>query len=307
MLFNHNAVQALTCTTLCRNLPDLPMEPEKLTEPAISGPCIQLATDLATVVAIALVVYASSAVLHEAVGHGLTSVLLGGKVALIASTVCVPAGDPLGQNAARLVAAAGSVMNLSAAAVFRGLLSRFRAASPWLRYFFWLTMTVNGFIGAGYMAVPTLIGFGGWMNVLQGLQGYWFWRGSVICLGVILYGVIWYVAMRELQPFLSQEVSQSRSRAIKLTLIPYLAGGLAFCLAGLFNPVGMKLVLISAAAAAFGGTSGLVWLSVIAIRLKPGATVPPRALARNWRWIIMGLVSALLLIGVLGPGVRFHH
>jgi len=94
---------------------------------------------------------------------------------------------------------------------------------------------------------------------------------------------------------------------MKLTLIPYLAGGLAFCLAGLFNPVGMKLVLLSAAAASFGGTAGLVWLSVMARHLKPAASVPPVALARNGCWIVMGLSSTILLVGVLGPGVRFHH
>jgi hypothetical protein len=48
---------------------------------------------------------------------------------------------------------------------------------------------------------------------------------------VVLYGSVAYVAVRELQPFLSREVSERRSRVVKLTLIPYLAGGLAFCAA----------------------------------------------------------------------------
>ena len=39
--------------------------------------------------------------------------------------------------------------------------------------------------------------------------------------------------------------------------------------AGLFNPVGMKLVLISAAAGSLGGTSGLAWLSFYATGMKP--------------------------------------
>ena len=101
---------------------------------------------------------------------------------------------------------------------------------------------------------------------------------------------------------------ERRSRAVKLTLIPYLAGGLAFCAAGLFNPVGMKLVVISAAAASFGGTSGLVWLAPWASGTASVDRMPdpPVALARNQSWILLGLVSAAVSIGVLGRGVRFH-
>src|SRR5690242_7723135 len=112
--------------------------------------------DILSTVAVALVVYCISSILHEAVGHGPSCVLLGGKVGLIASTVCIPAGEPLGQGAARTVAAAGSLMILLAAFVFWRLLRVVKSVSPLTRYFLWLSMTVNGFIGAGYLAVPTL-------------------------------------------------------------------------------------------------------------------------------------------------------
>ena len=229
-------------------------------------------------------------------------------MACVASTACIPAGEPLGQGAARLVAAAGSVMNLIAAGVAWGFLRGLRTGPPFLRYFLWLSLAVNGFIGAGYLAVPTLIGFGDWMNVLQGLHPYWLWRGTIVALGVILYGVVAYVAAGELRPFLSRERSERRRRAVKLTLIPYFAGGVAFCAAGLFNPVGMKLVIISAAAASFGGASGLAWLgSWGAGSGRTDETPEPAiALARNWWCIALGISSAAVLICVLGRGVRFH-
>jgi hypothetical protein len=286
-----------------------PMETDRLTTPATGGEARHPPrVDIVTVTAVAVVVYTLFSILHEAFGHGLTCVLLGGKVACIASTVCIPAGEPLGQGANRLVAAAGSVMNLLAAGAFWILLRSLRTASPFLHYFLWLSLTVNGFIGAGYLAVPTLIGFGDWMNVLRGLHPYWLWRATIIGLGVVLYGAVAYVAVRELQPFLSREVSERRSRAVKLTLIPCLAGGLAFCAAGLFNPVGMKLVVISAAAASFGGASGLAWLASWAAGMASvdQTPEPPTALTRNRLWLAFGVGSAAFLMCLLGRGVRFN-
>jgi hypothetical protein len=103
-------------------------------------------------------------------------------------------------------------------------------------------------------------------------------------------------------------VSERRRRALKLTLVPYFAGGVAFCAAGLFNPVGMKLVIISAAAASFGGASGLAWLGSWAAgtTLVDKMPDPPAALSRNRGWIVIGVVSAAVLVCILGRGVRFH-
>ena len=219
MVIGHPNRDSLTRLSEDMSVTQQPMEADRLTTPATGGATLHPPhVDNVTVAAIAIVVYAISSILHEALGHGLTCVLLGGKVACIASMVCIPTGEPLGQGANRLVAAAGSVINLLAAGVFWGLLHTLRTASAVLRYFLWLSLTVNGFIGAGYLAVPTLIGFGDWMNVLQGLHPYWLWRASIIVLGFVLYGVVAYFAVRELQPFLSREVSERRSRALKLPL-----------------------------------------------------------------------------------------
>jgi hypothetical protein len=57
------------------------------------------------------------------------------------------------------------------------------------------------------------------------------------------------------------------------------------CIAGALNPKGMILVLISAAASTFGGTSGLLWATNW---LKRGTLIPygpaaePLPIRRNW-------------------------
>jgi hypothetical protein len=78
-------------------------------------------------------------------------------------------------------------------------------------------------------------------------------------------------------------------------------------LAGLPNPHGIWLVLISAVAAAFGGTSALAWMTQL---LRNQRRFPPSAevalsLPRSWAWVVVGAVTVSVFIVVLGPSIRF--
>jgi hypothetical protein len=107
----------------------------------------------------------------------------------------------------------------------------------------------------------------------------------------------------------SRTQSERRGRAWTLNLVPYLSGGIAYCVAGLFNPLGAELILISAAAASFGGTSALIWMSSWSAQKPPEDDTPqsPAVIERNWCWITIGSIALLLLIFVLGPGITFAH
>ena len=88
-----------------------------------------------------------------------------------------------------------------------------------------------------------------------------------------------------------------------LTVPAYAAGGVLFCLSGLFNPVGPILIAISAAAASFGGASGLLWLTQF---LRRGArSAEPAELDRSYVWIVAGWVASLIFVGILGPSIHF--
>jgi hypothetical protein len=123
-----------------------------------------------------------------------------------------------------------------------------------------------------------------------------------------LYVLFVCLALRELT-FLLESTSPGRERcALILTVVPYLTGGLLSCIAGLFNPVGMVLVAISAAAASLGGTSGLAWMAMLLRgpwfpRVEPPA---PFTIARSWTWIVAATILAVLFIAVLGPGLGFQ-
>jgi len=81
------------------------------------------------------------------------------------------------------------------------------------------------------------------------------------------------------------------------------------CIAGAFNPHGMILILISAAASTFGGTSALLW----APNLLRGTLIPygppaePMPIPKSWPLIVASGAVALAFIAVLGPSVRFSH
>jgi hypothetical protein len=76
--------------------------------------------------------------------------------------------------------------------------------------------------------------------------------------------------------------------------------------AGLFNPVGMILVGISAAASSFGGSSGMAWMTqCLGTKLVPKIPSEPLTLPRSRAWIIVAAITAAIFIGVLGRGVRF--
>src|SRR6266478_762209 len=78
------------------------------------------------------------------------------------------------------------------------------------------------------------------------------------------------------------------------------------CIAGALNPAGMYLVALSAAAATFGGTSGLVWMhnwlkDTKAIPL--GSEPEPPPLYRSYPCLVAAAFDAALFVVVLGPGV----
>ncbi len=263
--------------------------------------------DVPTVVAVAIVAYLCASVIHEGIGHGLTSVAVGARVEIVSSSFCQSAADEVSRGAQRAIQAGGTVANLAFGAVFWGLLRACRRAGTATRLFLWLSMLLNLLQAAGYLAVPTLFGFGDWHELLKGLSPHWAWRGSMIGAGVLLYGTFVYVGVRELEPLLGKDQLDRPVRLRRYTVLPYVAGGLAVCLSAAFNPISPVLIAISAGAASFGGASGLAWLSNWSIGRGPDARTPdvPPALPRSVTWLTLGAVGLVILVGVLGRGIRF--
>jgi len=260
------------------------------------------AADGFTLAAIGIVAYALASVLHEGVGHG-GACLISGRTPLAVSTVYMECSADT-----RLVIAGGTLINFGAAAVFFAL-ARLARRSPSLRFFCWLSMTVNLLTATGYFLFSGVGGFGDWAAFIQGLGPPWLLRLMLVILGGVGYLAAVLFSLFELRPLIGSDKVRRITRATHLMRIPYYTGGTLACIAGALNPLGWYLVALSAAASTFGGTSGLVWMAKWlrnTNRIPLGSEPEPAPIGRSWPWIVIAACAAIVFIAVLGPSVRFH-
>ena len=254
--------------------------------------------DTLTVIAITIVAGAISNVLHEAVGHG-GACLISGLHPIALSTVHFECSFD-----SRLVDAGGTIVNLIAGAIF--LFAAKAAHTPRLRLFFWLLTTFNLLSAGGYFLFSGVGNIGDWAAFIQGLHPAWAWRLALVALGIVTYPLFAFISLRILQPLLSPDQSTRLGRARRYLFIPYLTNGTLHTIAGLFNPVGMILVAISAMASSFGGCSAMLWMGSI---LRCSLIAPPNEesapVERNSAWIASAAIVAVVFIVVLGRGLRF--
>jgi hypothetical protein len=262
--------------------------------------------DRPTLVAIAVVAYALANLVHEGLGHGGACLLAGGRPLALSAIHFEEDPGTLDAVGEKWVAAGGTIANVIAGVLALVALRAARSAPATGRYFLWLFMTVNLLQAGGYWLFSGLGNIGDWANVIAGLSPGWVFRLGLAVLGSVAYCGVVLLSLRELAPFLGRGAGQWR-RALPLTVIPYLAGGILYVAAGFLNPVGWLLVLISAAAASFGGASALAWMAQL---LRNETRFPPHEgeappFPRSIPWLAAGLVVALPFVFVLGPGIRF--
>jgi hypothetical protein len=171
-------------------------------------------------------------------------------------------------------------------------------------------MTVNLYTATGYFLFSGIGGIGDWGDFIQGLGPQWLWRIGLTIFGAATYLLAARISLFELRPLIGSNKEERYRRAVRLSAIPYFAGGILMCVAGSLNPKGAILILISAAASTFGGTSALMWTPQM---LKSGTLIPygppaePLPIHRSWPLIVAACVIAIAFIGVLGPSVRLAH
>ena len=267
---------------------------------AVTGTVAPL--DAPTVGAIGILAYMLGNVLHEGAGHGGACLLVGAKPLVLSSVHFECSLDR------RLVMAGGTLVNLLAGASFFALGRCTGRSYPRLKYFFWISMTVNLFAGTGYFLFSGIGGIGDWGDFIQGLGPQWLWRIGLTIFGAVTYLFAARISLLELRPLIGSTKEQRYRRAVRLSAIPYFAGGILMCIAGALNPKGMILILISAAASTFGGTSGLMWSTNWLNRgtmIPYGPPTEPLPIHRSWPLIVAAGAIAIAFIAVLGPSVRF--
>jgi hypothetical protein len=261
------------------------------------------AIDFLTVIAITAFACILANVLHEAAGHGGACLLSGGHALRLTSVDFECTID------SRFVDAGGTLANLIAGSVFWLLLRAAPGHAPRLRYFLWLSMAVNLMVGTGYFLFSGVANIGDWAEFIKGLGAPWAWHVGLTVLGGVSYFFVVRLSARELWPFIGgqADLSARMRRARRLMLTPYFAGSAIYCLAGAFNPGGVYLEVISAAASSLGGMSGFLWMRSFLYRppARLNAALAPEGLPRSWAWIAGGAVLVIAFVAILGPGIRF--
>jgi hypothetical protein len=168
-----------------------------------------------------------------------------------------------------------------------------------LRYFLWILAALNLLPAAGYFLFSGIFGFGDWNAVISGLPHQPLLRMIMTIFGAALYVFVVRLLAIAVQPFCPE-----KSIYKDVGQLPYYAACLFSCAAGAFDPLGLKLFLVSTVPAAFGGSSGLLWADVF-LPLKPSEET--LFVRRQPSWWIAASLLGLAYIFFLGRGIQFAH
>lgn len=259
-----------------------------------------IAMDVPTMLAASAVAWALADVLHEIVGHGGAAVLLGVPVRAVSTTTIFAEGDQIQSIAeVQIIHASATLVNLLTGCLALAALRSPRVTSPAARYFLWVFATISFVL----VTLNLLIG-GDWSVVIEGMEPAGLWRAGVLAAGVIL-GVLGYVLPLRLW---LPDLRQHRRLQLKVTAVPVLVLLTVQTLSVLGSPfcsvpldTGTNALITSAALAVFFG----LWLALVNLVPVPRSSAPldSIALARSKVWLAVGLIAAVLFIGVLGPGL----
>ena len=243
----------------------------------------------ATIISMAVVALGTAVLLHEGLGHGVTAWLRGDIPTELTSNHLSSVRPD------KWVSAGGTLVNLAVGALAL-LAARAAGTRANLRYFCWILAAKNLFPGAGYFMFSGLTGFGDWQEVIRGWPHEGIWRIGMTIFGVAFYMLVARLLAVEIRPFIAR-----RSMYNVVGRLPYVAACLFSCAAGAFDPLGMKLFLVSTAPAAFGGSSGMLWLDSLMPRKQPDQ---PLIVHRSPTWWVFAAIFAVAYILILGRGIK---
>jgi hypothetical protein len=156
--------------------------------------------------------------------------------------------------------------------------------------------------GAGYFLFSGILGFGDWQEVIAGLPHYIALRIGMSFFGAVLYRFVVKIIARLLEPFCPDKTDRSLYNTVGR--LPYYAACAFYCLAGAFDPLGLKLLFLSTIPAAFGGNSGLMWADIFLPKSSTGMDVP-LTVSRQPAWWIAATILGFAYILFLGRGIHF--
>jgi hypothetical protein len=238
---------------------------------------------------------------HEIIGHGSMMYLFGVRHFVLTSTsidaLDHPANTQDGTFGGRLIAMNGAIANVvlgfALYPVLR-ILTRRNADLTW-RVFFWLLAALNVFIGFIYPFYSGVFGVADWSDAIVGLPHHALLRvletigGAIFSAGTVV--------------FFARSFARFPENLWRLSLVPFCAATVVFCLAGLRIPNGAELMVISVIPAALLGQSILVFVTPAARMLRTQSP-PAEAIPASPAALIVGFVFVIAIL-VTATGLHF--
>ncbi len=250
----------------------------------------QKAHSKATIISMAVTSMGLAALLHEGVGHGVTAWLRGDMVTQLTSNHLSDLKPD------RLVEAGGTIVNVLTGTI---ALAACYHARPNLRFFLWFFAAVSLLDGAGYFLFSGIGGVGDWAAVIAGLPHQATLRTAMATFGAVFYFLCVKLLAAAVRPFVA-----IRSDYNTIGRLPYLAACIFYCIAGAFDPLGIRLLFLSTIPAAFGGLSGLLWADLLLPKAAPAQPITVKR-ASVWWWT--AAVFGIAFVVVLGRGINFSR
>ena len=252
-------------------------------------------SDLRTVIAVAILAYAASSVVHELIGHGSGCLLTGVKAVSVTSILLQSAGGN------RVVDVSGPVANVlfgTGAFLFFRRQAKFTAFS----YFLWFFAALNLLVATGYIFYSGITNWGDWASVIRGLRPQYAWRTVISLAGILLYlGVVRLLCRSIIKLVRVGEVRRSDVR--RLIYPAYFTCGLLAVASAAFNPVSPRLIWVNGFSGSFLAFLGLLRIPSIvdqyATETHEGKPIP-----FSPTWVTAGALVAIVFIFVFGPGIR---
>lgn len=240
---------------------------------------------------------------HEVVGHAATCAVLGGHVTTIGAfyVEC----DGLLGTGNMLVAGAGVFMNAVLATVTYFLWQRMRSDTA--RITLWLIWVSEAFVASGYFLFSGVTGYGdlgiGTGGSFSTFGLTWPVQIMEVAIGGASYILLVRAAIRTLNMMIGRGPETRRIRRV-IAHVYYGSVGAAAVVVGLFNPVGIVVTIMSAAASSFGGLAGFI---SVGYAVGSEGEAKPIVLHRNLAVIGAGVLVLTAFGLVLGPSLHFKH
>lgn len=259
--------------------------------------------DILTLIAISIVVWALTDILHEIVGHAGSAAALGIPVRAVSTTTMYLEWDQVDsvfENG--IIHAAGAGMNLITGVIALLLLRSRKIASSAARYFLWLFSSMSFIIVAMNLISAPLIGGGDWTVIIRGFTDPQPVKAIIIGVGIILAIAGYALPLRYWMP----DLSGNRKVLLKITVIPVMTMMVVHSLSLIGSPFSrLPPEHNHLLASVFAFLHLILWVILINTIPVPRSDKPTESihLSRSNAYVVIGIVMVIFFVAVLGPGL----